>query len=59
YGIKAIDASGQVILTETIDHETVSETQPVLLNKDLAHGIYILEIMHPDKTITKINFEIQ
>jgi len=59
YGIKIMSTSGQVILTETIDHGVSSETHPILLNKQLADGIYILEVIHPDKTITKINFENQ
>jgi Secretion system C-terminal sorting domain len=59
YGIKVIDALGQTILTEEIDHGTFSETKSILLNKDLANGMYMLEIMQPDKTITKINFEKQ
>jgi hypothetical protein len=59
YGIKIMSASGQVILTETIEHGASSETYPIPLNKQLADGIYILEVIHPDKTITKINFENQ
>jgi hypothetical protein len=59
YGIKVIDPSGQVVLTETISQGASSENHAILLNKDLAKGIYILEVMHPDKTVTKINFENQ
>jgi hypothetical protein len=59
YGINIIDVTGQVILTKTIEYGAFSETQSILLNKDLSNGIYILEIIHPDKTISKINFENQ
>ncbi len=59
YGIKIVSTSGQVLLNETIDHGVSSETHPILLNKQLADGMYILEVIHPDKTITKINFENQ
>ncbi|HSY76938.1 MAG TPA: T9SS type A sorting domain-containing protein, partial [Bacteroidia bacterium] len=52
YGIRVMDVSGQVILTETINHDTFSETQLIQLNKGLANGMYLLEIIHPDKTIT-------
>jgi len=59
YGIRVMDVSGQVVLTETINHGAFSETQLIQLNKGIANGIYMLEIIHPDKTITKINFEDQ
>jgi hypothetical protein len=57
YGIKVISGSGQILLTETISHGATSETKSITTGKSLASGIYILEIVNPDKTITKINFE--
>jgi hypothetical protein len=56
YGINVIDATGHIILTETIAHGTVSETKSIFLNQDAAKGIYILEVQFPDKTYPKIKF---
>ncbi|HTB53435.1 MAG TPA: T9SS type A sorting domain-containing protein [Ferruginibacter sp.] len=59
YNIRIMNTSGQVILATAINHGTSSETKPIMLSKDLAAGFYILEVVHPDKTITNINFENQ
>jgi hypothetical protein len=56
YGIKVIDASGQVLLVETINHSTASETRNIFLNNGTAKGVYILEVQLPDNSRTKIKF---
>jgi hypothetical protein len=56
YGIKVMDVSGQVLLTETINHSTTSETQNIFLSNGTAKGLYILEVQLPDNTQTKIKF---
>lgn len=59
YVANIISTTGQILLTETIDHGPASETKSININKGLAAGVYILEIIQPDKTITNINFENQ
>ncbi|HXB12614.1 MAG TPA: fibronectin type III domain-containing protein, partial [Bacteroidia bacterium] len=56
YGIRIIDASGQVLLNETINHGTTSETKNIFLNNGTAKGVYILEVQSPDNSQTKIKF---
>lgn len=55
YNISVINAAGQVILVQTINHETATETRNIILNKGVAKGLYILDIQSPDIK-TKIKF---
>jgi hypothetical protein len=59
YVANIISTTGQILLTQTIDHGAASETKSINISKGLASGVYILEIIQPDKTITNINFENQ
>ncbi|HMG81428.1 MAG TPA: T9SS type A sorting domain-containing protein, partial [Ferruginibacter sp.] len=56
YRISVIDETGQVILSETIDHGAASETKNISMYKGVAKGIYILDVQFPDNTQTKIKF---
>jgi hypothetical protein len=56
YGIKIMNSSGQVMLTETIYHGATSEIELIYLNKAAAPGVYILEAQLPNNTQTKIKF---
>jgi hypothetical protein len=50
YLLRLMTTSGQVVMTTQITHGGGNATQPVLLNKQIAHGSYRLEITRPDKS---------
>jgi hypothetical protein len=57
YDVKIVNASGQILLSQVIDHSILTETQPVFIPNDLSVGIYMLEIIDPNKKMTRINFK--
>jgi autotransporter-associated beta strand protein len=57
YDVKIVNASGQILSTQVIEHSILTETQPVFITNDLSVGIYMLEITDPNKKTTKINFK--
>jgi hypothetical protein len=57
YGIKILNSSGQILSTQTIQHSIVTEMQSILIPNNLSEGIYMLEIIDPNKKITKMNFK--
>jgi hypothetical protein len=59
YGIKIINTSGWVLLSENIDHSVPNETESIIINKNLIPGIYMMEIIYPDKSVVNKTFELQ
>ena len=53
YGLRLLNAAGQVLMSSKISHAGGSATETITLGKNIANGSYHLEIIHPDKTRTE------
>jgi hypothetical protein len=54
-----VNTEGQTVLHKDINYDGNGDVKTIYLNKYIAKGVYVLEILGPDKSISKINFENQ
>jgi hypothetical protein len=59
YILSLFNATGQKITTTEITHQGGSCSQQIILNKELAKGLYRLEVIKPDNTNAVINVNCQ
>lgn len=53
YSIRLINAGGQTVMTQILNHAGGSATQIIGLNNDLPKGIYTLQLVGRNTTLTK------
>jgi len=56
YQVKVINSIGQMVMSTKFNHTGLNETHAVILNKDLAHGNYKVELTSVKGEKTIINF---
>jgi hypothetical protein len=59
YGLNVLSTAGKIVFSKTISYDGENDVQNINIDKAIANGIYILQVLHPDGSITKINFEKQ
>ena len=59
YGLNILSTAGKIVFSKTISYDGDNDVQNINIDKAIANGIYILQVLHPDGSITKINFEKQ
>ncbi len=55
YRVRLLNNSGQVLLSNSIDHKAGNAAESISVNKNIGTGIYRLEVIHPDESISNIN----
>ena len=50
YQLRLINTNGMVVSTQQLIHSGGNAVQPVFINRNMAAGMYQLEIINPDKS---------
>jgi hypothetical protein len=58
YGVKILNKMGQVIMSKLVNHVSGNSSESIQLDKNIACGIYPIEVSKPDGSKTTINVSV-